>query len=94
MEDYKKYHTQGEWITGSKFKRAVGTGNLIVAETDIDRDIPEVEQLANAILISAAPDLLDACIAAKEFLFAGREDEKQLDAYIQMTKAIQKAITQ
>ena len=58
----KTEFTKGDWITGNTFGYAVGVPekNLIVCDCSFDHDVPNQEQLANAKLISSAPDLYDA----------------------------------
>jgi len=62
-------HTRGPWSavagndhTGSPFLAVVGPGNLHIVGWDLP--YPEPEDYANARLIAAAPDLLEACEAA------------------------------
>jgi len=61
-------YTKGEWkswLTETKLKRwticAGANGALGIAETVLDSHILSAEQEANAYLISAAPELYEAC---------------------------------
>jgi hypothetical protein len=54
--------TKGDWITGDRFKNIVGVNEsepLLICDCSIDKDICKQEQIANAKLITAAPDLFE-----------------------------------
>ena len=53
-------HTPGPWRTGAGNFGRILAGRIIVAETHTDDTFGEREELANARLIAAAPELLDA----------------------------------
>lgn len=87
-------HTPGPWHTDQQGIRDA-EGNLLAESfADIDKDIPsgETEQLANARLIAAAPELLEACWAVKAYMTGREESYKQAaNAIDKVTKAIAKA---
>lgn len=59
----KTQHTKGEWKIGKSLRCLVGTNEpevLAIADCNIDGDINKEEQQANAKLIAAAPELLEA----------------------------------
>lgn len=61
-------HTQGGWHIGKAgYDKAIydDKGGHIATIPDM---LPDDEQLANARLIAAAPDMLEACKAAAEFI--------------------------
>ena len=66
-------HTPGPWIVGSTGENIWGNDNRSKIAT-IPRDSPYIvileEREANAYLISAAPELLEACKEAETYLNA------------------------
>lgn len=64
-------YTKGKWRNGLENERSVvcDTDNgkiLTITITNVNHSINQDESFANAKLISAAPDLLDACLWAIE----------------------------
>ena len=69
-------HTPGPWLVTEDpiyGARIDAPGSFCVAKT-IPNDMPIKQKLANARLIAAAPDLLDACRAAL-YALKGREHD-------------------
>ena len=92
-------HTQGPWgVTEHPNKRAF-EGNLIVCPDDKDMVVctiwtcdDEKETKANARLIAAAPELLEACKAVWSAIIDGDEHEHTAEqAHNLLIKAIAKA---
>jgi hypothetical protein len=70
METMKVAHTPGPWTTS---RDAVPEGIVqitVYAEQDGERVATVFQSEANAPLIAAAPDLLDACRDAEQYLGA------------------------
>ena len=80
-------HTQGEWITkeGQIYPQETGKTLALIPYFDKDNE----EQQANAKLIAAAPELLDACIEFVRKVDCGMA--RSTKSYKQMKEAIQKA---
>ncbi len=82
-------HTPGPWITGNSL---VPFGITIWKEHDENRNVPRICQnvstLANAKLIAAAPELLEAC------QWAIRNESIPRDVYLMLKAAITKATKQ
>lgn len=58
-------HTQGEWFINPRSSRNVRYGSKTIANCSQGQNGEnEEEEIANAKLIAAAPDLLKACISA------------------------------
>lgn len=89
-------HTPGPWrIEGERLKTAISGGHKHVAMVNYfdcgrgdPRSISKEEHEANARLIAAAPDLLEACEAA---LACMRTQENIDETYQQLTSAIRLA---
>jgi len=79
----KQSHTPGPWIVDFDRRYFVNAGSSPIAEmfTDINME-------ANARLIAAAPELLEAC---KEFIECGPNAGNNQDLIAQIKKAIAKA---
>lgn len=60
MKEFKG--TKGEWEFHCGENIGVSSKNplLIIADVELDKDIPTDQQIANAKLIAAAPELLEA----------------------------------
>jgi len=65
-------HTPGPWNTGHSPKNIIDAGKLLVA-TVADRPGGEGEE-ANAHLITAAPDLLEALYTALPYIESAESD--------------------
>ena len=96
-------HTKGPWkVIESKLVEKLSIieidGDLIFAELSSGDSVPTEEHKANARLIAAAPDLLEACKAAKthyamicEVLCANNPPPGGLPILEQLKQAIAKA---
>jgi len=98
----KAKHTPGPWTIGKGRFTVRTTDGKFIARTHIAgslRELPEVEQEANASLISAAPELLQALrmvmnVMPAEPPAAGRligAERRHYDAIMAAKKAIRKA---
>ena len=63
-------HTPGPWKIGAALNNILGKSGTIIAHCPINpgENAPWNNAEENARLIAAAPDLLDACIVARETL--------------------------
>lgn len=59
-------HTPGPWRIGSTQTRVESRAGSVLAVTDYEPHIPEVAARANARLIAAAPELLEALKAVED----------------------------
>jgi hypothetical protein len=95
----KQTHTPGPWLACLNVPTAIIPGHIIKADYDPNRPIAslwrgggskgELEQIANARLIAAAPDLLAAC---EEFVLKCETGKaRSVHSYAQMKAAIAKA---
>lgn len=74
----KSKHTKGKWqIENDHTGMWVGNGEQEVAT--IEKQIKSSEREANAKLIAAAPELLEACKAMKEWIDWKCKDEADID---------------
>ena len=66
----KTQHTSGPWKTGNKYPTRIIGGQTNIAATALpdDESNPSNEQIANARLIAAAPDLLAAALRSAGFM--------------------------
>lgn len=94
-------HTKGEWKVLRQIQGDIITGigveesdnyyrvlfNNILPDTDEEYDNERLEQEANAKLIAAAPDLLEACIAVVKWA----DDLGYYNDYTIVREAIKKA---
>lgn len=89
-------HTKGEWIS-SGYRVDVDVADGLSGICEMSDWMEECEMKANAKLIAAAPELLEACIIAKidtEMLLDGSADftnENLLATIENLEKAIKKA---
>lgn len=84
-------HTQGEWKLQHEFDNEpsyIYCGAKHVATINPIGD--DLEGYANAQLLMAAPDLLEACLDASEALWTGKRNKRML-AFKKVEKAIAKA---
>ena len=91
--------TKGVWK--ATFDGCIGVGTtlptLVIAYVQLDKDIPIKEQEANAKLIAAAPDLLEALYELKEWCrtlddWSNSKNAKTLDPpIVKAEMAIKKA---
>lgn len=86
-------HTPGPWVArGGGYTQVMG-GNpeFLVADCSCDRDYRQ-EDLANARLIAAAPDLLEMAHAFLEYLKDdSRSERRRAECLEQVISAISKA---
>jgi len=88
-------HTQGPWQVNKKVSTSVeqviaGQGiNLIAQCDDVDGVRSREEDQANALLIAAAPELLEACRVVKELL-EYRQDAFEFAGSINLLHAVLK----
>lgn len=94
-------HTQGTWTVGKfvdndyepryqEVKSSINEGKALIAKCSFGRT-PE-ENLANAKLISAAPDMLEALKKIKTTVeYFGQTDTRFATAYFEACEAIKKA---
>lgn len=68
-------HTPGPWVA-----RRCGSGWAIDFNEDQEQVVDHVYEQADANLIAAAPDLLNACQQAREFLKSIANNTDELDA--------------
>lgn len=80
-------HTPGPWFLSPKAKyiRAEGIYGWNIAAIEDQQPFTQ----ANAYLIAAAPELLEACIRAKDYLHT--KYPKEADIFNELDKAITKA---
>jgi len=81
-KDTTTKHTAGPWHYGEAFQilkgdtpcefRGIGNGAVHIGYASITGAVPDPEAEANARLIAAAPELLEACEAALEYLNRNR----------------------
>ncbi len=76
----KATHTPGPWVVESGGSSVVTPGGRAIA--DIPNDIDE-EEVANARLIAASPDLLSACRKILESRDPDPNSSKAVDAQIE-----------
>ena len=93
MRDLK--HTQGKWIK-AKVNRfnIVDEGGNIIASANCNYLIEDVEAEANAKLIAAAPDLLEACIKLATELTDEVTTEEQAQALYDLAQKVIKKATE
>lgn len=91
-------HTPGPWFAkwsryreGVFFVQAGMPSNRILARFDGDGDGPDAQSIADARLIAAAPDMLEALKAAFVFTEEVKMNDRQLEAFKLMEAAIAKA---
>ena len=85
----KKKHTSGEWRVYAELNVENQNGEFIASCGVNGRDIEE--NMANAKLIAAAPDLLEACLGFKEFVFSSKYPEPPKEIKDLFDSAIKKA---
>ena len=96
------YHTPGPWHfrDDSKFfktnpfsvyRRGGGVHSAAIANVPFKRTIPEAEAKANALLISAAPELLDAVLGLLAACWDLEIDDATVAAVARARAAIAKA---
>jgi len=102
MSDFKG--TSGPWVA-SKFDRSIGpiikdddqSNGMIMPVAWVEFDEKPGHHQANANLIAAAPELLEALIEARVWVQgwnAAHENEKSEKALIMCNKAIERALGQ
>lgn len=83
-------HAPGPWRT-TEHQVLVMSGEMTVADVRVN-DAPYEEQAANARLIAAAPDLLDACELWDQGFIDGEEfDADQFLAWVNRNRAAARA---
>ena len=87
-------HTPGPWFIGdanipSEYTHGIHAGDFIVADLCDDAHTPETRK-ANASLIAAAPELLEALQLAKFGLEAMIEDENCGNSFIAVALTLDK----
>ena len=86
-------HTKGEWV--AEFESAYSGGSIFAIDDNKREYICTTSgnAKANAQLISAAPDLLEACELAEDMLFGLKSRGVYVDnkEYLSIQKAINKA---
>lgn len=93
-------HSPGVWrIEGDKVKTAISAGckhvamvNYFDCGTDDPRSISKEEHEANAKLIAAAPEMLDALQIALGIINRYAKNNKQIDGYSKIKDAIKLAV--
>jgi len=89
--------TKGEWTYHIGETIGVSTKEpvLIIADVELDKDIPKEEQIENAKLIAAAPDLLKAlksCVMSMR-VHPDNEPNSEFEGFVdQGIEAINKAL--
>jgi hypothetical protein len=79
-------HTQGPWVATAQASAnfyTILTGNKWLASVQFNGELMEAKQEANARLIAAAPELLEACKKAEEWL----EDWASAEPYMSVIRA-------
>lgn len=86
-------HTAGPWHAGGKDNQIIysATGNPVANAITYYGKSTDGEQTANARLIAAGPELLEACEASLDFLEGVESCPIRTALYQQLDAAIQKA---
>lgn len=92
----KTVHTPGPWVVDycRNYDEIVGPKDESIAQTGCWQDVEKPEQHANARLISAAPDLLEAAMSVLAWYEAETNHTKEPDFYkrIEMCRASEEAL--
>ena len=84
-------HTQGKWtVRPFKHQIFIDSDNHYIADMFKEHQSRE-EQLANANLIAAAPELLKACKSMKIHFKYAIDDDADREVYYKLLEAIAKA---
>lgn len=90
-------HTSGPWTWDGEFKlgwyAGLASPEKYVGDYNRPQSLSKEESEANAKLITAAPDLLTACMAAQEYFAAqGRNDPESFPESAALGRALLDAI--